>query len=120
MRAEKTPAEAIDKQLNHRVTVEFHVGTVEEAVHTGFNAREARVMTLLPKDGLTGGGKLQVTLADKAVTQFHNLGLEPAAHFRGKVARVTGTIEATEEPVKKGTDYRLVAFDLQGVVIVKQ
>jgi RNA polymerase sigma factor (sigma-70 family) len=133
--AAKAPdALTIDQAIlakREKVTVKFEVGNSRYTWHTGFGAKEARVITFYPKDKLKGGDTFQVLVADKAATHLFNLGLmdeQPAGnsylrgasvYFQGKTIRATGKVEPIEDRDKKGIDYRLVISDLENLEVVK-
>jgi hypothetical protein len=118
--------EAVKNKLKQMTTVEFEVASATMAWTTGFGQVEPWVIRLTPKKGLKDGSQFQLCLTSKAVTHFRNLGLlsevdrKHVDFFRGKVVRMTGTVETWEDREKKGTNiYRICVHDLDHFEVVR-
>jgi RNA polymerase sigma factor (sigma-70 family) len=120
-----TLEEAVKEKVNQKVTVQFQVGKVQLAWHTGFGAKQPWVLILTPKVGLKDGSPFQASIGERAMTHIFNLGLlkrsdrDPGGYFRDKVIRVTGKFEGWPERDKKGMTYRICIFDLDHIEVVE-
>jgi RNA polymerase sigma factor (sigma-70 family) len=118
-----TPAEAVQRKPNQKVTVECRVAKTELGWNT--SEGESRVISLTTDAELKDGGTFHVTLKGSVVTEilgeFDALNLtEPRKTLlNGHVIRVTGTIEPMEKPVKKGTGYVMVVSETGDLKVVK-
>jgi hypothetical protein len=119
-----TLEEAARTMVNKTATVEFEVRSSTMSWTTGFGNPDPWVIHLVPRTGLKDGSEFEVCLTSRAATQIRNLGLigdprrDGADYFRDRIVRVTGKVEAWPERERKGTHYRLCAFDLDHVLVM--
>jgi len=104
-----SPQTIVDKKMTGRATIEFTVGEVH--LITGWSETSLQI---IPKDfekKNLSRGRVVVLVSGDVIHRLWQLGIEDVQeHFRGKVLRVSGTIQRIEK--RAGTEYRLEVNNL--------
>ena len=123
-----TPETVVAKKFEGKATVEFPVGAVDRML-TGRIQLDGETDPLHITDN--GGGRVSVVVSWEVATRLKRLGIEdPAEHFRGKVVRVSGTVERfeggfgpiylTDRLVEPGPEYRIQVTGLDQLEVIRK
>jgi DNA/RNA endonuclease YhcR with UshA esterase domain len=103
-----TPAEAI-KRVNESVTVELAVKSSKNAL------AKRKEIYLDSEENFRDEKNLAVVITEAGATKFKDAGIaDPAAHFKGKTIRVTGTV------VLQDKQHRIVVDDPKQIRTVEK
>ncbi len=96
-----TPEMILETKFEGKATVELQVGEVRTVnIDSVFVPEVSHVQVIQAKiAGAKIGQELVVTVSREIATRLLKLGIEdPAEHFRGKILRVSGTVEQIKRP----------------------
>ncbi|MCY2967130.1 MAG: hypothetical protein NT069_26415 [Planctomycetota bacterium] len=96
-----TPETILETKFEGKATVELQVGEVRTInIDSVFVPDVSHVQVIQAKiAGAKIGQELVVTVSREIATRLLKLGIEdPAEHFRGKILRVSGTVEQIKRP----------------------
>ena len=110
-----TPETIVAKEFEGKATVEFTVGKAGVMLHGRiFMADESEPLHIAPK-----AGRVYVVVSWETATRLKRLGIEnPAEHFRGKVVRVSGTVERLAG--SSGAEYRIQVTNLDQIEVIRK
>jgi hypothetical protein len=117
-----SPETIIEKNFEGKATVEFTVAEVylwptSWAVSSDRHW-EAVLLQVVAKDTATTG-RLRVLVSGEVTARLRQLGVEePAAHFRGKVLRVSGTVVRGQR--RDGPEYCILVSSLEQVEAIRK
>jgi hypothetical protein len=115
-----TPEAIAEKKFEGIATVEFTVGEVGLVLTSrDTSTEESEPLHIAPKAAGKKAGRVHVLVSWEAATRLKRLGIEnPADHFRGKVVRVSGTVERlTGSP---GPEYRIQVTTLDQFEVIRK
>jgi WD40 repeat protein len=115
-----TPDEAVKRETDESVTVEFRVGSVALLASDqppGVSHRFAPIM-LTATARLKDGGKFYAVLDGRLGEDIWQLAFDPAKYLKERTIQVTGTIRTVELPAE-GTYYGIVAVNPMQFRVVK-
>lgn len=113
-----TPAEAIKQRLE-KVTVQFTVTTTQTFQITKSNAVGEPAGSSGEGCYLKADDGFSVELIPTVMDAIRRLGIEPDKHFKGKVIRVTGPLQAGPSPSAM-EQFQILVSDLTQLEVVKE
>jgi hypothetical protein len=113
-----TPEAIMENKVEGKATVEFPVGVVGLMLTSRATlADESEPLHIAPKGKKAVG--VYVLVSWEAATRLKRLGIEnPAEHFRGKVVRVSGTVERLTG--SSGPEYRIQVTSLDQFEVIRK
>jgi hypothetical protein len=112
----------VEKQFAGRATVEFTVGEVYLMPSSWAASADDEWGSVPLRLVAKAAGKtdpVYVLVSGQTVARLRQLGIEePAEHFRGKVVRVSGTVERWVK--RAGTEYRLPVNSLDQLEFIRK
>lgn len=107
-----TPETIVGKKFAGKATVEFVVGEAGVMLTGRITlVGESEPLHLAPKGDGKKRSPVYVHVSWESATRLKRLGIDdPAGHFRGKVVRVSGTVERLEG--ESGAEYRIQVTNL--------
>lgn len=112
-----SPETILENQFEGEATVELHVGEVHTLnIDSLFIPDVSHAQLIYAKiPGAKTGEKVLVAVSREVATRLLKLGIaDPAEHFRGKILRVSGTVERIERPsTPAATVYRIRVTHLE-------
>jgi hypothetical protein len=117
-----SPQTIVDKDFVGKATVEFLVGEVYLQPGSWAVSSDSRwqavPLRIVPKDAGTKD-RVMVLVSGSTVARLKQLGIgNPAEHFRGKVLRVSGTVERFWK--RAGPVYQIRVSSLDEVLAVRE
>jgi len=110
------PQMIVDKKMTGRATIEFTVGEVR--LITGWSETSLQIVPKAFAKTELSHGRVMVLVSGDVIHRLWQLGIEnPEEHFRGKVLRVSGTIQRIEK--RAGTEYRLEVANLNQLEAIR-
>jgi hypothetical protein len=115
-----TPEAIMEKKVEGKATVEFPVGEVGVMFTSRATlADESLPLHIAPKTAGQKAVGVYVLVSWEAATRLKRLGIEnPAEHFRGKVVRVSGTVERLTG--SSGPEYRIQVTSLDQFEVIRK
>ena len=115
-----TPEAIMEKKVEGKATVEFPVGEVGVMLTSRATlADESEPLHIAPKTARKKAVGVYVLVSWEAATRLKRLGIEnPAEHFRGKVVRVSGTVERLTG--SSGPEYRIQVTSLDQFEVIRK
>ena len=115
-----TPEAIMEKKVEGKATVEFPVGEVGVMLTSrATSAEESEPLHIAPKPAGKKAVGVYVLVSWEAATRLKRLGIEnPAEHFRGKVVRVSGTVERLTG--SSGPEYRIQVTSLDQFEVIRK
>ena len=115
-----TPAAIAEKKFEGKATVEFPVGEVGLMLTSrATTTEESEPLLITPKADGKKTGPVYLLVSWEAATRLKRLGIEnPAEHFRGKVVRVSGTVERLTG--RTGPEYRIQVTNLNQFEVIRK
>ncbi|HEY7315872.1 MAG TPA: hypothetical protein VH643_41465 [Gemmataceae bacterium] len=117
-----SPETIVEKSFTGKATVEFLVGEVY-LKHSSWAASAHRrwkavPLRIVPKADATKE-RVMVLLSGEITARLKRLGIEnPSEHFRGKVLRVSGTVECFQ--TRAGPEYRIQVNSLDQLEAIRK
>jgi hypothetical protein len=116
-----SPETIVEKKFEGKATVEFTVGEVYlESKSWSVEDFKSAALRIVPKP--TEGkvqGQVSVIVSRKTANRLKQLGIEdPNVYFRGKVLRVSGTVEV--EWHRAGPEYRIQVNSLDQIEAIRK
>jgi len=113
----------LETKFTGKATVEFLVGEVAtvniDALFVAGVSHAQIVKAMLPR--VKDGQEFCVVVSRETATRLLRLGIDdPAEHFRGKVLRVSGTVERVERALPSGTLYKIHATSLEQLESIRK
>ena len=115
-----SPETIVAKKFEGKATVEFLVGEAGLMLTSrGTRPDESEPLLITPKTAGKKAGKVYVLVSWEAATRLKQLGIEnPSEHFRGKVVRVSCTVERLEG--SSGPEYRIQVTTLDQFEVIRK
>jgi len=115
-----SPETIVEKKFEGKATVEFQVGEVGLMLTSrATSLDESLPLHIAPKAAGKKGVQVYVLVSWETATRLKRLGIEdPAEHFRGKLLRVSGTVERLSG--SSGTAYRIQVNSLDQLEAVRR
>jgi hypothetical protein len=115
-----TPATIVEKKFEGQATVEFLVGEVGLMLTSrATSTEESEPLLITPKAEGKKTGQVYLLVSWETATRLKQLGIEnPAEHFRGKVVRVSGTVERLTGST--GPEYRIQVTNLNQFEVIRK
>jgi hypothetical protein len=115
-----TPAAIAGKMFEGRATVEFPVGEVGLMLTSRVtSAEESEPLLIAPKADGKKTGPVYLLVSWETATRLKRLGIEnPAEHLRGKVVRVSGTVERLAG--RSGPECRIQVTTLDQIEVIRK
>jgi hypothetical protein len=115
-----TPAAIVEKKFEGQATVEFPVGEVGLMLTSrATSTEESEPLLITPKAEGKKTSQVYLLVSWETATRLKRLGIEnPAEHFRGKIVRVSGTVERLTGSA--GTEYRIQVASLDQFEVIRK